>query len=140
MNPTFRAAALHARELVPAAIGACLIALFVAMGGAILSAAGRGSAAIGELALLFVPITCVPFAASTGAIVLPSISLVRAVSVPAGHGYSARRDCVGRDHVEPGWAFHTGRKAGWNALFIDGREMTREPLSATSRVPRAMAC
>jgi hypothetical protein len=70
------------RLLALASVGAWLVTLLVALLGAILVAAARDSSAIGELAALYVPVMGIPFALLAGAVLLPLISLARAVVGP----------------------------------------------------------
>jgi hypothetical protein len=70
------------RRLTFAAVGAWLVTLLVALFGAILVATARDSSANGELAALYIPVMGVPFALLAGAVLLPLVSLARAVVGP----------------------------------------------------------
>jgi hypothetical protein len=78
------------RLLAPAALAACLVTALVGLAGAIAIAASRDSSAIGELLVIYVPVMLVPFALSTGVVLLPLVSLIMAVA-----GSSRRWPLVG---------------------------------------------
>jgi hypothetical protein len=82
MIQTLRSARQQLRTLVPAAIGAWLVTLFVGLGGGIAEAAARGSSSIGELVGIYAPVMGIPFALSTGAVLLPMISACRLMVGP----------------------------------------------------------
>lgn len=73
---------MEMQRLAPAALGAWLVTLLVAMAGAIGIAAAHDSSSIGELAVMYVPVMSVPFAAGTGMVLVPLMSCARAVAGP----------------------------------------------------------
>jgi len=79
MTSIIRETGKQLRELWPLALGASLVSVVIGLAGAIAIAAYRDSSAVGEIAVIYIPVMVLPFAVATAAVPLPVMSLVRAV-------------------------------------------------------------
>lgn len=79
MKGSLRNLLMQTRILAPAAIAAWMVTLSVALVGAIARAVSLDPSSAAELAVIYVPVTSIPFAFSTVVVLLPLVALGRQI-------------------------------------------------------------